>query len=120
MGLLLISLPHFHEEEDIKEVHSTQNQEDETDLGSENLKDVLIVNDRFDDLEVEDDKAKVDQIKAHNQQVVNAVGEFFVSLATIDQEDAAVFVKSAGDPDCERQGDGEIERIGNENWIHDC
>ena len=111
MDFLFVLLPHFHEEEDVKEMHRSQNQKDKADLGSKNFEDILVVDDGLDHLEVEYDEAEVDEIKPDDQQMVDAVSEFFTALAAIDQKDAAVFVKGAGDPDRERQGDDEIESV---------
>ena len=112
MSLLFVSLPHFDEEEDVEEVHSAEDKENEADLGSEDLEDILVIDDRLEDLQIEDNEAEVDEVKADDEQVVDAVGEFFVSLTAIDQKDAAVFVQGSGNPNRERQGDGEIESIG--------
>lgn len=98
MGLFFVSLPKSDKEENIEEVHPSQNQKNKTDLGSENLKDILIVDDRLEDLQIEDDKSEVDEVEADDEQVIDTVGELFPSFTTIDQKDAAVFVKSAGDP----------------------
>jgi hypothetical protein len=117
--LIFIFLPHFHKEEDVEKVHPSENQKDKANFGSENLEDILVVNHRFDDLQIENDTAQVDEVEPNDTQVINAVGEFFVSLAAIDQKDAAVFMKGAGNPNREWKGDGEIECIRYENWIHE-
>ena len=118
MGFLFIPLSHFDEEEDVEEVHASQHQKNETDLGSEDFEDVLVINHRLEYFEKVDDEAEVDEIEPDDEQMVNAVGEVFAALAAIDQENPAVFMKGAGHPDRERQGDDKIEGVSEKNWIH--
>ena len=111
MRFFFVPLSHFDEEEDVEEMHRTENQQDKADFGAEDFEDILVVNHRLEHFEKVDDEAEVDEIEPDDEQVIDAVGEFFTSLATIDQKDAAVFMKGAGHPDRERQGDDEIEGV---------
>ncbi len=74
MGFLLVPLPHSHKEEDVKEVHRSQDEKDKADLGSEDFEDVLVIDHRFEHLQIEDNKAEVDEIESDDQQVIDAVG----------------------------------------------
>ena len=66
----------------------------------------------------EGDEADVDQVKADDEEMIDGIGERFVAMKGVDEEDAAVFVEGAGDPDGDGDRNEEVSGVGVDDDIH--
>src|SRR5258707_15397050 len=102
---------HAAEDQQVKEMHSAQDQQHSADFNGQSLNAFLGRNDLVTELQRQTDKAEIDEIEAHYQQVIDGISQRFVAMKDIDQKDAAVFVQRVRDPDGERNADGQVNQI---------
>jgi hypothetical protein len=50
--------------------------------------------------------------------LVDAVGELGVAVEAVDQEDTAVLVEGAGDPDRQGDGEAEVKAVAEDGFVH--
>src|SRR4030095_4676848 len=62
--------------------------------------------------------ADVDQVKANEQQMIERIGQSFVAVKAVYEEDAPAFVQGLRNPDGERDTNGEIGEVGPDGGIH--
>src|ERR1051325_1826959 len=102
---------HAAEDEEVEEVHPAEDEEHHADLDGESLDALFGAGNDVTKFQGETDVAEVDEIKTDDEQVVDGVGERFVAVEDVDEEDAAVFVEGAGDPDGQGDADGEVNQV---------
>ena len=102
------TLPHAGKNEEVDKVHAAENQQDGTDLGAQGFEHSLRVNWIFTGLECQDDIAKIDEVKADNQEMIDGIGQGLVAMACVNEEDPPVFMECSCDPDGKRDGDNDI------------
>ena len=83
---------HATEDEEVEEVHAAENNQHHTDFYGQRFNPFLGVVDEITEFEGQGDIAKVDQVKAHDEQVVDRVGERLVAVKHINQKDSTVLV----------------------------
>ena len=109
---------HFREDQQVEEVHGPEHQQHDTHLAAQRFKDASCAEHVLRGLQVERDEADVDEVKADDEQVVHAVGQLLVAVEALDEEDAATFVKGPGDPNGEGDGEGQVEALGEDGFVH--
>ena len=87
---------HFVEVEHIEEMHRAEDEEDEAELGTEELNHGLEGVGLFAVTERERDEAEVDEIEADDEQVVDRGGHGFAAAKRLNEEDVAVAMKRKG------------------------
>ena len=63
------------------------------------------------ELQGQADVTEVDEIEADDEQVIDGVGEGFVAVEDVDEEDSSVFVEGASDPDGQGDADGQVNQV---------
>ncbi|HEY9503393.1 MAG TPA: hypothetical protein VIR01_17285, partial [Pyrinomonadaceae bacterium] len=84
---------HPAEDEEIEKVHGSENYQDHAHLHREGFNSLLRIVDQIPEFQGEANVAKVDQVKADYQEMVYGVGEGFVSVEDVNQENSSVFVE---------------------------
>ena len=112
------ALPHPREDVEIEEVHEAQHQQDHADLRAQTFQTLLRSRRRHAILQRERHITDVDQIEPDDEQVIDRVRKLLVSQKTIHEEDTTVCMQRPGDPDGERNADGEVDEIGRDNPVH--
>lgn len=107
--------PHPGKNEDVEEVHHAENEKHDAHFLAQCFENVLGYGDLSSDLQVESDEADIDEVKANNQQMIHAVGEFLISLETVDEEDSTIAMKGLGDPNGEHQAQHKIDGVGDDD-----
>ena len=64
------------------------------------------------------DEADVHEVKADDEEVIDAVREFGVAVKAFDEEHAAVLVQRAGDTHGHADREGEVEGVGEDGFVH--
>ena len=106
------------EVEHVEEVHDPEHEEDDAELGAHEFKGGLRGLRLGSKAQREDDEADVDEVEADHEEVVYGVGHVFASAEGLDEEDTAVAMQGAGDPDGERDAQREIDDVAKDGNIH--
>ncbi len=100
---------------EVEKVHHSQNQHYHAELAAACLEDALGAHDIEVEFHVESHETDVDEVKAHDQQMVDTIGELFVAVEAVHEENATTLVQRACDPDGERNGNAEIDAVGDDS-----
>lgn len=114
----LTALSQAGKDQQVKEVHDAEREQHDAHFPAQDFEHTLRTINRLSSLEVERDEADVDEVKAHDEQVIHTVREFRVALEALDQKDPPVFVQCSGDPDGHGNGQDEVKGIGGDGSIH--
>jgi hypothetical protein len=99
-------------------VHAAQDQQHHANLGAEDFDCLLERLHRLLEFEGQAHVTNVDQVEYNHQQVVDRIRERLPASESVHQEDAAVFVKSPGDPDGQGDAQGQLNRVSQNDGIH--
>src|SRR6185369_7862989 len=110
---------HAAEDEEVKEVHPAEDEEHHADLDGESFDTLFGSNDCVAEFQGQAHVAEVDQVETDDEQVIDGVGEGFVAVEDVDEEDAAVFVEGTSDPDGQGDADGEVNQVCAYSDCHD-
>lgn len=99
---------------EVEKVHHSQNQHHHAELAAACLEDALGAHDIEVEFHVESHETDIDEVKAHDQQMVDTIGELFVAVEAVHEENATTLVQRACDPDGERNGNAEIDAVGDD------
>ena len=102
---------HTAEYEEIKEVHAAEDEQHHADFDGKGFNALFRRLNGVAEFQSQTDVAEVDQVKADDEQVINRVGEGFVAVEDVNQEDASVFVEGAADPDGQRDAEGQVDQV---------
>lgn len=114
----LSAFPQAEEDEEVREVHCTEDEYDDAEFGAEKFHES---GGRADDgarLEGQGDVPEVDEVESHDEQFVDGVCEGIVAFEDIDEEDATVFEEDICDPDGEADADGEVDEVCDKFEVH--
>ena len=111
-------LAHPREVEHVEEVHEAQDQRDDPHLGRDVFNSLYDIGRLLTDPEEQQDKTQVDEVKAHQKQVVHRVRHLLIPAEGVDQEKSAVPVERAPDPFGHHDADQEIGCVDAEAGIH--
>ncbi len=93
-------------------MHSAEDQQDHTHLVAQQFDGCTRRADDGRRLQREGDEADVDQVEAHDQQVIDRVGELGVAMKSVDEKDGSPLVKGAGNPYGQADTDQQINQVG--------
>ena len=113
-------LPHLGKDEEIEEVHESQNQQYPADFGAQRFQYTLQVGRFVVRFERQRDEAEVDQVKADEEQMIDRIGEGLVPEETIDEKNASVLMQRLRHPDGEQDADEQIGDVGPDGGCHRC
>jgi len=103
---------------EVKKVHETEYQNNQSYFNTQFFYHLLHIGDSAGNLQCVYCIAKVYKIKAHQQQVVYTLRQFFVAMKNIDEKHFSVFKQCPGHPNCEADGDQQIKAVSNNDVIH--
>jgi hypothetical protein len=103
---------------EVKEMHATKHQQDETNLGTELLEGFLRVGSRRPIAQRQSDVSNVNQVEADDEKMIYRISERLVSQEAINQEYATVFVESTGHPHGQTDADREVSEIQYDDPVH--
>lgn len=112
------SSSHPAEDEEIEEVHDSQDNEHHADFYGEGFDTFLGISDFVAKFERHADVAEVDKVEANDKQVIDRIREGLVAVKDVDQEDATVLVKCLGDPDSECDAYRQVDEVGCDFYCH--
>ena len=92
-------------------MHDAENDEDNADFIAFDLDDLAQGGKGVGGFERESYVADINELETDDEEVIDGVGEFFVTVEGVDEEDSAVFVEGASDPDGEGDADGEVAEV---------
>ena len=92
-------------------MHDAEDDENEADFGAEDFKGGAGVRGLVAIFQGERDVARVDEVETNDQEVINRIGQRFVSVKAVHEEDSAAAVQGAGDPHRETHADDQIREI---------
>lgn len=104
--------PHAGENEEVEEVHDSEDDQNKADLEGEELHRILKAGRLASVFEGECDVTDVDQVETHHEKVIDRVGQGFIASETLYQEKAPVPMERARHPPCQHNADGEIGDVG--------
>lgn len=110
----------FEKYRHIEEVHNPEDKDDRAHFDAEYLDQLAGIGDIFRDGEGTYCVADVDQIESNQQEIVNRTGQCSIAVENIYEKDFSVAKKSAGYPDGQSDGEGEIKAVGADDVRHDC
>src|ERR1043166_3670806 len=102
---------HAAENEEVEEVHAAENEQHHADLDGECLDAFFGAGDRVAEFEGQADVAEVDEVETDDEQVVDGVGEGFVAVEDVDEEDAAVLMEGASHPDGQCDAECQVNQV---------
>ncbi|HJS25014.1 MAG TPA: hypothetical protein VJ751_11720 [Pyrinomonadaceae bacterium] len=102
---------HAAEDEEVEEVHPAEDEEHQAYFDGQGFNALLRRADDVAELQGQANVAEVDQIEADDEQVIDGVGEGFVAMEDVDEEDSSVFVEGTGDPDGQGDADGQVNQV---------
>ncbi len=79
-------------------MHAAKDEQDDADLAAEALKDFLGIGGAVAVLEGEGDVADIDEVKADDEEVIDGIGEEFVSVEAVDEERCGRFCGGCARP----------------------
>jgi hypothetical protein len=100
-------------------VHTTKNEDNAADLHTKNFHDLAGSTYRIEDPQSEDGIAKIDQVEAHEQQVIHRLRQVFIAVKNIDQKQLSVAEERMGYPEGEEDGNDEVQDVQDDNLFHD-
>ena len=110
----------FEKYRHIKEVHDPEDKDDGSHLDAEYLDQLPGIGDIVGDGEGTYRVADVDQVESNQQEVVNCISQYGIAVEDIYEKDFPVAEKSAGYPDGQSDGEGEIKAVGGDDVRHNC
>src|SRR5580765_5854422 len=92
----------FRKNEEIEEVHHTQYNQHQSNLAAQDFQGGLRIGGLIAILQCQRHESDVDEIKSDHQQMIDRIGQSFISQEAVHEKNTTVFVQGSGDPD--RQG----------------
>ena len=102
---------HAAEDEQVKEVHPAEDEEHQAYFDGQRFNALFRCGDGVAELQGQADVTEVDEIEADDEQVIDGVGEGFIAVKDVDEEDPSVFVEGASDPDGQGDTDSEVNQV---------
>ena len=112
------AFPHLREDVEIEEVHAAENEQHSSDLGAEDFEHFLKIRGFVAVFQGERHVADVDQVETNDEQVIDGIGQRFIPVEGIDEEEPAVLVQRPRDPNSEGDADDEVEGVGSDDVVH--
>src|SRR5215216_634284 len=103
--------PHAAEDKQVEEVHPAEDEKHQTYLYGQGFNALFRCGNDVAELQGQADVAEVDEVKADDEQVIDRVGEGFIAVEDVDEEDATVFVEGTGDPDGQGDADSQVNQV---------
>jgi len=111
MILALGASSHATEDEKIEEVHPAEDEEHHANLYRQGFNALFRGIDDVAEFQGQADVTEVDQVEADDEQVIDRIGEGLVAVKDIHEKHTAVFVEGSGDPDGQRDAEGEVNQV---------
>src|SRR5215216_836463 len=102
---------HAAEDKQVEEVHPAEDEEHQAYLNGQGFNALLCRGDRVAEFQGQADVAEIDEVKADDEQVIDGIGEGFVAVEDVDEEDASVFVEGASHPDGQGDAEGQVNQV---------
>src|SRR5579872_7425443 len=106
-----VAAAHLGEHEHVEEVHSAEDQQDDSNLGAFKLDDRTQVGEGVSGFECQGNVAHVDEVEADDEELIHGIGKVCVAVKRVEEEDSAAAMECAGDPNGEGDADGQIAEV---------
>jgi len=112
------AVAHPREDIEVEEVHCAKDQQHSAEFHAEEFHRARAVFRTDPKLQGKRDEADVDQVEADHEEVVDGIGKGLVAVKGVYEEDSAVFVEGAGNPDGDGDRNEEVGGVRVHNDIH--
>ncbi len=109
---------HFVEVEHVEEVHRAEDEQDDAELRAHELEGLLRGGGLGAVAQRQDDEAHVDEVETDHEEVVDGVGHGLVAAKGLHEEDAAVAMERARDPNGQGDADDEVNKVAEDGDVH--